>query len=443
MKIRILSTIIFVLALSGANYSQMLDKAKLDKFFDALAEKNKAMGSLTVSKNGNVLYSRAVGYSQISDKEKKSSTVSTKYRVGSITKMFTATMILQLVEENKIRLTDTLDKFYPQMPNAGKITVGNLLNHRSGLHSFTADADFPTWLGKPKTQSEMLAVIAKGKPLFEPNAKAAYSNSNYVLLGYIIEKVSGKSYQTVLKEKITGKIGLSNTYLGGKRNAGDNESYSYSYAGDWKSATETDMSIPGGAGALVSTPTDLTKFITALFGSKLVSENSLNQMKTMTDGYGMGMFQYPLDGKKLYGHTGGIDGFNSMLVYLPEENLAVAYTSNGTVYSVNDILLGVFAVYFNQPLTIPTFETVVVKAEDLEKYTGVYSSSEFPLKITVTKDKTTLFAQATGQAAFALDATDKDKFKFETAGIVIEFVTEKNQMLLKQGGQQFLFVKDK
>ena len=266
MKIKILSTFIFMLALCSLNYSQTFDKAKLDKFFDVLAEKNRAMGSLTVSKNGTVIYSRAVGYSQINEKEKKSATTSTKYRIGSISKMFTAAMIFQLVDENKLKLTDTLDKFYPNMPNAKKITVGNLLNHRSGLHSFTGDADYPTWLGKPKTQSEMLAVIAKGKPEFEPNAKAAYSNSNYVLLGYIIEKATGKSYQTVLKEKITGKLGLSNTYLGGKRSAGDNESFSYSYAGDWKAATDTDMSIPGGAGAIISTPTDLTKFITALFG---------------------------------------------------------------------------------------------------------------------------------------------------------------------------------
>ncbi|MDQ3181021.1 MAG: beta-lactamase family protein [Acidobacteriota bacterium] len=443
MKIKILPTFFFVLALFAAGYSQTLDKAKLDKFFDTLAEKNKAMGSLAISKNGNVIYSRAVGYSQILEKEKKPSTASTKYRIGSITKMFTATMIFQLVEEGKLKLTDTLDKFFPQVPNAKLITVGNLLNHRSGLHNFTSDAEYLSYFGQPKTQDEMLAVITKSKPDFEPNGRADYSNSNYLLLGYIIEKVSKKSYQTVLKEKITAKIGLSNTYLGGKTNVGAGESYSYNYTGDWKLSPETNMSIPGGAGAMVSTPTDLTKFIEALFSLKLVSETSLNQMKTMTDGYGMGMFQYPVYGKKAFGHNGGIDGFNSMLVYVPEENLAVSYVSNGMVYPINDILLGVFAVYLNQPFSIPTFETITVKAEDLDKYTGVYSSPEVPLKITVTKDKTTLFAQATGQSAFPLEATAKDKFKFDTAGVVVEFDTEKNQMTLKQGSRQFLFTKDK
>lgn len=439
MKSRILSAVFLILGLFGTALTQTLDKAKLDKFFDVLAEKNKAMGSLTVSKNGTILYSRAIGYSQISGKDKKPSTIETKYRIGSITKMFTAVMIFQLIEEGKLKLTDTLDKFYPQVANAKKITIGNMLNHRSGIHSFTGDPDFPTWLMNPKTQSEMLAIIAKAKPDFEPNEKQAYSNPNYILLGYIVEKASGKPYQTALKEKITGKIGLSNTYLGGKINASENESFSYDYAGDWKPSTETDMSIPGGAGAIVSTSNDLTKFIDALFDLKLVSESSLNQMKTD----GMGMFPVPLDGKKLYGHNGGIDGFNSMLVHLPEEKLSVAYVSNGMVYPINDILHGVFRIYYYKPFTIPTFEAIQLKSEELDQYVGVYSSSEMPLKITVTKEKTTLFAQATGQSAFPLEAMEKNKFKFDTAGIIIEFITEKKQMIVKQGARQFLYTKDK
>jgi CubicO group peptidase (beta-lactamase class C family) len=157
----------------------------------------------------------------------------------------------------------------------------------------------------------------------------------------------------------------------------------------------------------------------------------------------MGMFPFPLDGKTLYGHTGGIDGFNSMLVYSPEEKLAVAYASNGMVYPINDILLGAFAVYYNKPFSIPTFETFAVSAEILEKYVGVYSSPGFPLKITVTRDAATLYAQATGQSAFPLEATAADKFKFDTAGVVIEFNAEKNQMTLRQSGREFIFTKEK
>jgi len=443
MKNKILSVAFLVCALFGAARAQTFDKAKLDNLFDVLAAKNKAMGSLTVSKDGSVIYSRAVGFSQISEKEKKPSTVSTKYRIGSITKMFTATMIFQLAEQGKLKLTDTLDKFYPNVPNAKKITVAHLLNHRSGLHNFTNDAEYQTYMTAPKTQTEMVAVISKSAPDFEPNARADYSNSNYVLLGFIVEKASGKSYQNALREKITSKIGLTNTSVGGKINAAGNESYSYNFTGAWKPATETDMSIPGGAGAIISTPTDLTKFIEALFAGKLISENSLNQMKTMTEGYGMGMFQYPLDGKKAFGHTGGIDGFNSVLIYVPEEKLSIAYISNGMVYPVNDIIIAAYTVYAKKPYEIPDFKTFQVKPEELDKYVGVYSSAELPVKMTVTKGEAVILAQVTGQPAFPLEATAKDKFKSDAVGVVMEFDTEKNQLTLKQRGRQFLFTKDK
>src|SRR5216117_1618489 len=121
MKKKILFATLLILALFTAGHAETLDKAKLDQFFDLLAEKNKAMGSLTIAKDGNVLYTRAMGYSQINGTEKKPLTAASRFRLGSITKMFTATMILELVEEGKLKLTDTLDKFFPQVQNAQKI----------------------------------------------------------------------------------------------------------------------------------------------------------------------------------------------------------------------------------------------------------------------------------------------------------------------------------
>jgi CubicO group peptidase (beta-lactamase class C family) len=142
MKIKILLATLLTLVLFTAGHAQTLDKAKLDQFFDRLAEKNKAMGSLTIAKDGNVLYTRAIGYSQINGTEKKPLTIATRYRVGSITKMFTGVMILQLVEEGKLKLTDTLDKFFPQIPNASKITIAQILARRSGIHDVSEDRDF-------------------------------------------------------------------------------------------------------------------------------------------------------------------------------------------------------------------------------------------------------------------------------------------------------------
>jgi D-alanyl-D-alanine carboxypeptidase len=357
MRNKILSVTLMILAVFTAVSAQTLDKAKLDQFFDRLAEKNQAMGSLTIAKDGKVIYSRAIGYSQINGSERKPATTATRYRVGSITKMFTAAMIFQFVEEGKLKLSDTLDKFFPQIPNAGKITIAHLLTHRSGIHNFTSDPNFRSWSLSARTKDETLAFIAKGTPDFEPGEKRSYSNAGYVLLGFIVEKLAGKPYQDALKERITGKLGLTDTYRAtGKTDVSKKESFSYSYAGDWKQQDETDLSFTGGAGSIVSTPSDLVKFIQALFDGKLISQENVDQLKSGQPGiYGMGMSEQKLGGKTIYGNSGGLDGFSSTVFYLPEEKLAVAYTANAKVYSHGKIFSGIIDIYYNKPFEIPTF----------------------------------------------------------------------------------------
>jgi CubicO group peptidase (beta-lactamase class C family) len=281
MKVKLLSAIVLTLAFFTAGYAQPLDKAKLDQFFDRLAEKNKAMGSLTIAKDG-----------QINGTGKKPLTAANRFRIGSITKMFTAAMILQLVEERKLKLTDTLDKFFPQIPNSQKITIAQILAHRSGIHDSILDRNLrPSSNTNPITKDEMLALIAKGTPDFEPDAKHSYSNSGYLLLGLILEKVTGKPYGETLQERITSKIGLKDTYTAtGSIDVNKNESLTYFRSGgDWNQGPETHPSLLFSAGAIVSTPNDLVKFIQALFDLKLISQESLNQMKTIRDGDGLGM----------------------------------------------------------------------------------------------------------------------------------------------------------
>src|SRR4030095_5729104 len=284
MKIKILFATVLTLALFTASYAQTLDKAKLDQFFDRLAEKNKAMGSLVIVKDGKVLYTRAIGYSQIDGAEKKPLTTANRFRIGSITKMFTATMILQLVEEGKLKVTDTLDKFFPQIPNAGKITIAQILSHRSGIPNVRRERDAQKKVSTiPMTKDEMLALIVKGAPDFEPDTKYHYSNSGYFILGLILEKVTSKPYERALEERITSKIGLKDTYLTtGNIDVNKNEALTYiHFGGDWKPVSETHPTILFSAGAIVSTPGDMAKFIQALFEGKLVSRETLDQMKTM------------------------------------------------------------------------------------------------------------------------------------------------------------------
>ena len=202
------------------------------------------------------------------------------------------------------------------------------------------------------------------------------------------------------------------------------------------------MSIPMGAGAIVSNPTDLTIFIEQLFAGKIISEKSLTLMRTMNEKFGLGVFEFTYLDKKGYGHTGGIDGFQSVVNYFPEEKLAIAIVSNGTIYPNRSILLCAESSYFNKQFEMPTFENVEINSEILNSYVGQYASQQIPLKIVITKKENKLFAQATGQSAFPLEASNSNSFKFEQAGIVLEFNSLKNEMILKQGGKEFIFTKE-
>ncbi|HRO43113.1 MAG TPA: serine hydrolase domain-containing protein [Flavipsychrobacter sp.] len=437
----------FLLFFSNMN-AEPFDTTKLNKLITTADQHNQIMGALTVAKKGKVLYNKAWGYRTFNGKEQLKSNTETKFRVGSITKTFTAVMIMQLIEEGKLALTTPLSKFYPTIPNASEITIELLLNHHSGLHNFT-DTAYLEYHTQPKSQEELLTMFAQQTPSFKPGANGEYSNTNYVLLGFIIENITGENYAANLKKRITSKVGLKNTYYGSKPDATKNEASSFSYNGmKWEEEPETHMSIPGGAGSLVSTTNDLVKFITALFGNNLVKKTSLQKMLEMKDGYGLGIFQFPFDEKYCYGHTGGIDEFHSMLGYFPKDSVAFAFTGNGQTMEMNDLAIGVLSIYFNRPYEIPNYalEEYKFAAEELSKYEGTYSSSQHPLKIRVWKDGNKLIAQATGQGPFALTAVNEREFKFDRARLKMIFdiksKTEIKQFTLKQGGGQYVFVKD-
>ena len=440
MKKAILTTV-FLLTLSQIGLAQTnFDKTKLDNYFNALEENNKFMGSVTVSKNGEIIYTKTIGLADVENNKK--ATENSKYRIGSISKTFTAVLILKAVEEKKLSLNQPIDKWFPTIKNAKKITIEHLLRHRSGIYNFTNDKDYLTWNTQPKTEKEMVEIITKGGSDFNPDSKAEYSNSNFVLLTYILEKTFKKSYSDLLQQIIVKPIGLTSTYVFGKINPNNNECKPYRFAGSWKAENETDFTVPLGAGAITSTPTDLTKFADALFNGKLLSNKSLETMKTIEDSYGIGLFQIPFYKSIGYGHTGGIDGFSSVFSHFPDDNISYALISNGTNINNNDISIAVLSAVYNNPYEIPVFTTFNLTSEDLDKYLGVYSSKQIPLKITVSKDGNTLIAQATGQSAFPLEATEKDKFKFDQAGAKFEFNPTDKKMILFQGGGQIEFTKE-
>ena len=285
----------------------------------------------------------------------------------------------------------------------------------------------------------MLLRIFRGESEFEPNEKSKYSNSNYLLLTFILEDIYKRPFRKLLKEKIINPLGLKNTYYGGKINVENNESNSYSFLGKWKTEPETDLSIPQGAGGIVSNPTDLNLFTENLFLGNIVSKQSLEKMKTIEKNYGLGMFKFSYLNELNFGHTGGIDGFRSFTIYFPKDKLAISMTSNALHYSQKEILLAISNTFHHKPIELPIFNEKKVTSKDLDKYFGTYSSEQIPPKITITKEGTTLLAQATGQSAFPLESTSKNIFTFDQAGVKIEFNPSEKTMILYQGGGVFKF----
>lgn len=433
---RIIITLLLVSCVT-ISFAQSFNTKKLDSLFSLLEKNDKFMGSIAISHNEKSIYKKSIGYIDV-EKGIKANSTST-YRIGSISKMFTASLVFKAIEEGKLELGQSLDKFYPSIKNSETINIENLLNHSSGIYDFTRDADYLEWSTTFQSKERMIERIASGETQFIPNEKSEYSNSNYVLLTFILESLYDEPFEVLLKDKIINPLQLKNTYYGAKINPEENESYSYTYLGKWEKESETDMSIPQGAGALISNPTDLNIFVEQLFSGKIITEKSLNLMKTIKNGYGMGLFQFPYNTKVSFGHTGGIDGFQSVTSYFPEDKLAISLTANGVNYNKNNILLAALAIFYNDPFELPNFDRIILTTEDLDKYLGTYSSEEIPLKITVSKEENTLLAQATGQGAFPLDPKSKNEFTFDQAGIRMMFNPIEKTMILYQGGGEFHF----
>jgi CubicO group peptidase (beta-lactamase class C family) len=429
-----------VLFISSFAFSQQTKFQKIDSLLTFFNANNKFMGSIALSENNQIVFAKTYGYADVETNKKLN--IDTKLKIGSITKTFTATIIMQLIDEKKLTLDTKLSKFYPQIPNADKITIHHLLHHRTGIPDFLNDDELAgNYIFIENKREDIISRIAAYKPAFEPNSQHKYSNSNYNLLGYIIEDITKKSFSENLKTRIVKKIGLKNTYLPKKINISANEGYSYFFDGKvWEKTPEWNNSLAFSAGAISSTPSDLTTFMYNLFEGKLVSKKSLELMKTMEDYYGKGLIIAPFYDKKFYGHTGGIESFRAVVGYNEQEKVGVSLIVNGDNYNRNDIMIGVLSLYYDKEYTFPDLSGFAVNKEILSTYTGVYSSPSFPMKITISEKNGELLAQATGQSSFPLTAKSETEFVFLSAGIKIIFA--ENQLTLKQGLGEYILKKE-
>ena len=246
---------------------------------------------------------------------------------------------------------------------------------------------------------------------------------------------------------ITEPLELNSTYFASGIDSIQNEADSFVYQqGDWQPASRTNMFIPHGAGAIVATADEVARFYNGLFNGELLSDKSFELMKSFKGQFGLGLIRFPFGNRTLIGHNGGIDGFQSNAAHYPEDELTFAVLGNGINYTFNDILISLLSITFGNEYEIPSFEerqSITLSENKLEKYSGTYSSPNFPLNIELFTNGGTLMAQATGQGAFPLTIYDDTTMAFEQTGIEIEFSDFSDgryrAFRFRQAGQQFDF----
>jgi CubicO group peptidase (beta-lactamase class C family) len=397
---------------------------ELDKLLSEQFKKGETGCAAIVAQKGKIVYKKAFGMANLELNVPMNSDM--VFRIGSMTKQFTAIAILQLMEIGKLDLHDTITKFITDYPNKGHtITIENLLTHTSGIKSYTSDPEFTTYMRIDKKPVEVINLF-KDKPLeFDPGTQWSYSNSGYFLLGYIIEKISGKTYGQYLDDNFFKPLGMTNSYFGSDSRIIMNRAAGYQ-KGDtgMVNASIISMTIPYSAGSILSTVEDLYKWNQALHSYRLVKKETLARAFTeyhLADGkgtgYGYGWFLRKLQGSPTIEHGGGINGFLTSGVYLPDEDVFVAVLSNSTSNQPEFVSLKMAALLIGKPYN---FIEIPYDRFTPGEYDGIYENDE-KTRRTISVENNKLFSQVKGGFMTLILPYQKDKFFIENSFATIEF----------------------
>ncbi len=362
------------------------DFSALDKYLQKLDDGDQIKGSVVVSSGGKAIYEWQSGSAWYNQGEERKTDSNTPLAIGSTTKMMTSVMVLQMAEEGLLSLDQSLEGFYPNMPGAEKIQISDLLGHTSGLANFTAEQEFLHWMHRGKDRDEMLEWFAGFDLVFEPGSEVAYSNTNYVLLGYILEDVTGKSFGKLLNERISGPLGLENTFFTRDEVPGHLQSTSFIRTNwDWvPMVPEMDLNNAHAAGGGLSTGSDLNVFISALFNGQLISEKSLQSMIDTREGFGYGLLETPFYHHLGFGHYGSLDEYYIFVAHYPEAGIEIAVLCNGLDEDFSRVLKNVLSnVLEKDPKTEPLV-SISIDEDELSLFTGSYYNLESGMELNIT-----------------------------------------------------------
>lgn len=398
-------------------------------------ENRKAPGiAILISQNGQVIYRNAFGYADIENNVRMNPDM--RFKIGSITKQFTGVAILKLQEEGKLSVEDKLSKYIPDFPRGNEVSIHQLLTHTSGIHSYTNNADFLGKVLKPISEDDLVAVLKKESYDFNPGEAFLYNNTAYVLLGYIIHKVSGIEYGEYLKKSFFEPLKMTNTGYSGSGVKIDNLAIGYDRMGaGYVPSPVWDLSWAGGAGALYSTIDDLQKWNEALFNGRVLQEKSLkagltsvvlNNGQTPAQGeYGYGWFMSDFRGLRRIAHGGGLAGYISELTRYPSENMTVVMLTNMSPPEQN-IDPNALSQFYLWPRLTPQASMLPGSAEgDISQYPGHYDFGNGMVMV-ISAEGNKLFAQLTGQQKFEIFPQGNGEYYWKVVDARIKFARDEN-----------------
>jgi CubicO group peptidase (beta-lactamase class C family) len=421
----------FIISPPVANASESI-QSKADEYMIACQDMNLFSGSVLISKGGKVLLQK--GYGMADREQKIENSAKTKFRICSLTKSFTAMAIMQLEEKGKLSVNDKLSKFIPDYPNGDKITIHHLLTNTSGIVDHTELPDFKTIRRtKPVTIEQTIATFKKRPLKFMPGEKFEYSNSNYILLGLISEKVSGKSYGDFIRGNIFVPLKMNNSGFEYYNKLIENFATGYKKSDiTIIKADSRVMSNAHASGGLYSTIEDLYLWDRALYTDKLVGKETLNKMFTpFKDVYGYGWCIIDIFDKKVTTHGGDIEGYNTNITRFIDDDVCIIILSNFEHALTGKISMDLAAITFGKEYKLPqkqaTGDNIYKNYND---YIGEYQLNPNVI-FGITRKGNMLFFQQNDRDKLEILPESETEFFIREADIKVTFVRDSKKRVIQ------------
>jgi CubicO group peptidase (beta-lactamase class C family) len=385
-------------------------ESKVDDYLAPYIQVGNFSGSVLIAYQGNILVNKGYGMANLEHNVPNNG--KTIFRLGSLSKQFTATSIMQIQEKGLLSVNDLLIKYIPDYPNGDTITLHHLLTHTSGIKNFTELPEYATAQLLPTTLTQTIDMFKKQPLAFMPGTKISYSNSNFILLSFIIQKVSGLTYEQYIQKNIFGPLGMKNSGYDNPKTILKGRAAGYVLTDEGMvNAPYIDMSIPSGAGALYSTVEDLYLWDRALYTEKILKNESLQKMFTPASigsaGYGFFIDQL-FNHKEIY-HSGSVNGFRTNIARFIDDDAVIIVLNNVLNGAVGKISTDLAAILFGANYEIPSFNTFDLNANKLSSYIGNYRTTSNGV-LTVTQEADGLYAAANGLKKAKLYPTSETRF---------------------------------